>query len=77
MKLFNVDSLTKIILFLGFVNLPYFGFSQDGFVNQLMRTSDKMFVVVIVLLIIFAGIAVYLTYLDKKLKRLEDKVDKK
>jgi CcmD family protein len=67
------NSIYKIMLFISALFLPFFSMAQqDGFVNQLMRTSDKMFVVVIVVLIIFAGIVFFLISLDKRLKKLED-----
>ncbi len=40
--------------------------------SNLMRSNLKIYVVVGVLLIIFAGIIVYLLALDSRLKKLED-----
>ncbi|MEX0967315.1 MAG: CcmD family protein [Bacteroidia bacterium] len=42
--------------------------SLDGF----MRSSDKLYVVVASLVIIFAGIIMYLISIERKLKKLED-----
>lgn len=36
-----------------------------------LRSSGKIYVVVLVLLVIFAGVAFYLFLLDKKISRLE------
>ena len=41
-----------------------------------MRTDGKIYVVVAVLLIIFAGIATYLFSIDRKLNKLEKQVNK-
>jgi CcmD family protein len=41
---------------------------------DLMRSSGKIYVVVGVLLIIFAGITLYLVTMDRKLSKLEKKV---
>ncbi len=37
--------------------------------------EGKLFVVIIVLSIILTGIAVYLFFLDKKIRKIEDRVD--
>lgn len=41
-----------------------------------LRASGKIYVVVLVLGIIFAGIVVYLIYLDRKLRKLEKEQQK-
>lgn len=64
----------KIFFLIIILNLPSLGFSQDdSLFKQLMSTSDKMFVVVLVLLVIFAGIILFLVLLDKRIKQLENK----
>lgn len=66
----------KIFFLVIILNLPFFGFSQDdSLFKQLMSTSDKMFVVVLVLLVIFAGIILFLLLLDKRIKHLENKTN--
>lgn len=66
----------KIFFLVIILSLPSFGFSQDdSLFKQLMSTSDKMFVVVLVLLVIFTGIILFLVLLDKRIKRLENKVN--
>lgn len=72
-----ISSAIKFIALFAFLIIPSLSFSQDGLFRQLMTTSDKMFVVVIVLLIIFTGIILSLVFLDKRLKQLENRVDKK
>lgn len=42
-----------------------------------LRSSGKIYVVVLVLLTIFIGVAIYLFTIDKKIRKLEDKYDKK
>jgi len=41
----------------------------------MMDAQGKIYVVALVLALIFAGIATYLFYLDKKLNRMEKKLD--
>jgi hypothetical protein len=63
----------KILILTFCLNLPFSSFSQnDSLFKQLMSTSDKMFVVVLVLLVIFAGIILFLILLDKRIKKLEN-----
>jgi CcmD family protein len=42
-----------------------------------MEDSGKIFVVIAVLLVIFAGIITYLVMLDRKIKRLEKEMNEK
>ncbi len=39
-----------------------------------MRSMGKMYVVVAVIIAVFLGIVVFLTYLDKRLTRLENQI---
>jgi CcmD family protein len=41
----------------------------------MMDAQGKIYVVALVLALIFAGIAIYLFYLDNKLNRMEKKLD--
>ncbi len=52
-------------------------FAQNSNVEMadVLRESGKIYVVVVVLLIIFAGIIVYLVSLDKKISNLEKKIN--
>jgi CcmD family protein len=56
-----------------------FGQEMGGDIDMadLMRSSGKIYVVVAVLIIVFAGIILYLVQIDRKLKRLEKKITKK
>lgn len=59
----------SLILTYSFLFIPSL-FSQDQ-QNDLMRESGKIYVVVAVLVLIFAGLIAYLVYLDIKVKKLE------
>ncbi|MCB0510421.1 MAG: CcmD family protein [Chitinophagales bacterium] len=48
---------------------------ESGAYESMLVKSNKMIAVVGVLAIILLGIAVYLFSLDKKLKKLEEKID--
>lgn len=64
----------KILLLTFGLNLPFLVYSQnDSLFKQLMSTSDKMFVVVLVLLVIFSGIISFLILLEKRISQLEKK----
>jgi uncharacterized membrane protein YiaA len=45
--------------------------TETGPVNELFRSHQKIYVVVAVLLIIFAGIILYLVRLERKIGKLE------
>lgn len=40
------------------------------------RSEGKIYVVVVIAGIVFAGIVVYLTMIDRKIRKLEKKIDK-
>ncbi len=61
-------------LFLAF--LSFSAFSQEIAMADEMRASGKIYVVVGVLLIILLGLLLYLVSLDRKIKRLEEKIEK-
>jgi CcmD family protein len=71
-------SLALLIIF--FLSLPsqiYAQPGQDVEMADLMRTDGKIYVVIAVLAVIFTGIVVYLVLIEKKLKKLEEKHQKK
>jgi CcmD family protein len=45
--------------------------SQPVEMADLLRSSGKIYVVVVTIVIIFAGLAVYLFSIDKRLKKIE------
>jgi CcmD family protein len=51
------------------LSLPAWASAQD---QSIMYSNDKIFVVVGVIVIIFALLGVYLVNLDRKIKKLED-----
>jgi hypothetical protein len=67
----------RIVLFFIFVIAVLPGWSQDSLNTEkpemasLMRSNGKIYVVVTVLLIILAGLFLYLINTDRKLSRLE------
>jgi CcmD family protein len=63
----------KIILALCFLFIHLFTIAQDDKVNMAdtMRSNGKIYVVVAVIVAIFAGIIIYLVRLDRKLTKLE------
>lgn len=64
---------SKFFLTIGlFLMSALSGFAQSKVDMALdLRSSGKIYVVVLVLLVIFAGVAFYLFLLDKKISRLE------
>lgn len=69
--------MNKLFSILGLAILPLATFAQEeaSAFSQLLTGSNKMLIVVIVLLIIFFGIIFFLTLLDRKIKRLEEKIN--
>ena len=60
-------------------SLTVFGQGMGGEVEMadLMRSSGKIYVVVAVLTIVFAGMILYLMQIDRKVKRLEKEITEK
>lgn len=63
----------KIILCLSFLFIHHIVLAQDGKpeMADVMRSNGKIYVVVAVIVAIFAGIIIYLIRLDRKLTKLE------
>jgi hypothetical protein len=63
----------KIVLLLSALLLQLFLLAQDGKVEMAdtFRSNGKIFVVVAVIVTIFAGIIIYLVRMDRKLTKLE------
>ena len=63
----------KIILCLSLLFIHLFVLAQDGKpeMADAMRSNGKIYVVVAVIVAIFAGIIIYLVRLDRKLTKLE------
>jgi len=72
-----MKKIANLLLFL-FVSLS--AYSQENATVEMaddLYQSGKIFVVVTVLSIIFAGIVVYLILLDRKISKLEKEISKK
>ncbi len=71
-----MNKLTNLIVFLGSFLLSHVASAQPEMADT-MRSEGKIYVVVAILLIIFAGLIVYLVMLDRKLTRIEKKLPEK
>jgi hypothetical protein len=65
--------MKQLILILSFLLLNLVALAQDNGVEMAdtMRSNGKIYVVIAVILAIFAGIIIYLIRLDRKISRLE------
>ena len=67
----------RFLSFLPVFLLSFFAKAQDSLRNQkpqmadAMRSNGKIYVVVVVLLVVLAGLFIYLIQLDRKISRLE------
>ncbi|HZX75101.1 MAG TPA: CcmD family protein [Cyclobacteriaceae bacterium] len=52
-------------------------FAQDAEMADVMRSNGKIYVVVAIIMVVFTGLIVYLTVLDRKITRLEKKLPSK
>lgn len=70
---------TKILLTLSGILMSLNSFAQEGDKPEMadgLRSNGMIYVVVIVLLIVFAGIVLYLVSIDRKLKKIEKELKK-
>jgi hypothetical protein len=74
-----LNSIFRFCIFLLFMTVRISAFAQDSLASDRtqmaegMRSNGKIYVVVTVLVIILAGLFIYLGRLDKKINRLEKK----
>ena len=67
-----MNKITKIVaLFLALISTSMLAQGPQAEMADTMRANGKIYVVVLVLGIIFAGIVVYLIWIDLKLSKLE------
>jgi hypothetical protein len=67
--------MTKIVkLIIGLVMLPAMLIAQPIEMADTMRSEGKIYVVVAILLLIFAGLIGYLIMLDRKISKIEKKL---
>jgi CcmD family protein len=71
-----MNKITPLIVFLGSLLLSHIATAQPEMADT-MRSEGKIYVVVAILLIIFAGLIVYLVMLDRKVTRIEKKLPEK
>jgi hypothetical protein len=66
----------RLLALLFLFSLPLISFAQDSEVEMAdtMHANGKIYVVVAVLGVVLAGIIVYLISIDKKVKKLENKM---
>jgi CcmD family protein len=72
-----MNKLVSVIVFLGSFLLSQFAMAQEPEMADTMRSEGKIYVVVAILLIIFAGVIGYLVMLDRKVTRIEKKLTEK
>ena len=71
--------MKNLLLFLTLTLSSFITFGQEVAPVEMatgMRSSGKIYVVIAVLLIIFAGLVIYLMRLDKKITKLEKEINK-
>ena len=72
----KMKNLTKLfVLFAMFFSQA--AFAQDAEMADVMRSNGKIYVVVAIILIIFAGLITYLVLMDRKITQLEKKIPSK
>lgn len=69
-----MERITLLIIALFTTVIAQAQVSSDSFYS--LKDGDGSFVVVIVLAVVFAGLFVFLLAIERKLKRLENKLDK-
>ncbi len=72
-----MNKLTPILIFLTSFLLSHVSRAQQPEMADTMRSEGKIYVVVAILLIIFAGLIAYLVMLDRKVTRIEKKLPEK
>jgi CcmD family protein len=71
MPLINMKKLTFLLLLLLSITSVFAQSDQKVEMADAMRSSGKIYVVVAVIAIIFAGLAIYLFSIDRRLKKIE------
>ena len=69
---FAIDMKLLSFIILSLLSLPLF--AQNN-MNDYMRQTGKIYVVFGVILIIFIGIVIFLIRLERKIKKLENKIN--
>ncbi len=66
--------LTAILFFINTMMLQAQGNSLDQEAANFLRQSGKLYVVITILVTIFAGIAIFLIFQERKISKLEKKL---
>ncbi|MCE7864566.1 MAG: CcmD family protein [Bacteroidetes bacterium CHB5] len=66
--------MTKFLRLLCLLILPVSAWAQPIEMADTMRSEGKIYVVVAILLLIFAGLITYLILLDRKISKIEKKL---
>lgn len=71
--------MKKLSLSIAFVLMTTFNIFAQNEIDMAtgLRSSGKIYVVVLVLLVLFLGVAAYLFVLDRKITKLEKRQDQK
>ena len=64
----------KLWLGLGLVLMTLTSFAQDAEMADQMRSNGKIYVIVGIILIVLCGLIGYLFIMDRKVKKLEDRL---
>jgi protein-S-isoprenylcysteine O-methyltransferase Ste14 len=72
-----MNKLTPILIFLASFLISHVSSAQQPEMADTMRSEGKIYVVVAILLIIFAGLIAYLVMIDRKVTRIEKKLPEK
>jgi hypothetical protein len=71
-----MKNLTKLFVFFALL-FSQSAFAQDPEMADVMRSNGKIYVVVAIIMVVFTGLIIYLTVIDRKLSRLEKKFPSK
>ncbi len=69
--------LTQLIILFSLVFVPLLSLAQAVEMADTLRSEGKIYVVVAIVLVIFAGLIGYLILLDRKISRIEKKLPEK
>jgi hypothetical protein len=68
-----MKNLPKLFVFFAFL-FSRTTFAQPAEMADVMRSNGKIYVVVAIILVVFAGLIVYVVAMDRKITRLEKKL---
>jgi len=71
MKSINMKKLALFVLAAIYCTAAFAQQPQPVDMADTMRSSGKIYVVIAIILIIFAGLAIYLFMIDRRLKKIE------